>query len=55
MGLLLRYTRLSLGWATVIFVPLVGVAIWVGQFMPLDLGLIVQHFRPGPVAGRGRS
>ena len=46
MGLLLRYTRLSLGWATVIFVPLVGVVIWVGQFMPFDLGVIVQHFRP---------
>ena len=37
MGLLLRYTRLSLGWATLIFLPLVGVAIWVGQYMPLDL------------------
>jgi carbon starvation protein len=47
MGLLLRYTRLSLGWATVIFVPLVGVVIWLGQFMPFDLGVIVQHYRPG--------
>jgi carbon starvation protein len=47
MGLLLRYTGLSLGWATVIFVPLVGVVIWLGQFIPFDLGLIVQHFRPG--------
>ena len=47
MGLLLRYTQLSLGWATVIFVPLVGVVIWIGQYMPLDIGLIVQHFRPG--------
>src|SRR5688572_22196844 len=46
MGILLRYTRLSLGLATVIFVPLVGVVIWVGQFMPLDLGLIVQQFNP---------
>ncbi len=46
MGLLLRYTRLSLGWATVIFVPLVGVVIWIGQFLPLDVGLIVQSFRP---------
>jgi carbon starvation protein len=46
MGLLLRFTRLSLGWATLIFVPLVGVVIWIGQFMPLDMGLIVQHFRP---------
>jgi carbon starvation protein len=47
MGLLLRYTKLTLGWATVIFVPLVGVVIWLGQFMPLDMGLIVQHFHPG--------
>lgn len=37
MGLLLRYTRLSLNWATVIFVPLVGVAIWIGQYIPFDL------------------
>jgi carbon starvation protein len=40
MGLLLRYTRLSLGWATVIFLPLVGLAIWAGQKLPLDLGTI---------------
>jgi carbon starvation protein len=47
MGLLLRYTRLSLAMATLIFVPLVGVVIWIGQYMPLDLGLLVQHFNPG--------
>jgi carbon starvation protein len=46
MGVLLRYTRLSLGWATAIFVPLVGVVIWIGQYLPFDLGLIVQSFRP---------
>jgi len=38
MGVLLRYTRLSIGWATVIFLPLVGLAIWVGQYIPFDLG-----------------
>lgn len=37
MGLLLRYTKLSLGWATVIFLPLVGLAIWVGPYMPFDV------------------
>jgi carbon starvation protein len=37
MGLLMRYYKLSLLWATVIFVPLVGVAIWAGKFMPLDV------------------
>ncbi|MEX0641373.1 MAG: carbon starvation CstA family protein [Pirellulales bacterium] len=46
MGLLLRYTGLSLGWATLIFVPLVGVVIWIGQYMPFDVGLIIQHFKP---------
>lgn len=37
MGLLLRYTKLSLNMATLIFLPLVGVAIWAGQKLPLDL------------------
>ena len=46
MGLLLRYTRLTLTWATIIFVPLVGVVIWIGQYMPIDVGLMVQHFKP---------
>ncbi len=40
MGLLLRYTRLSLGWATIIFLPLVGVSIWAGQKLPLDVAAI---------------
>jgi carbon starvation protein len=37
MGLLLRYTGLSLNWATVIFLPLVGLAIWGGKFIPFDV------------------
>lgn len=37
MGLCMRYARLSLGWATLIFVPLVGVAIAAGQSLPVDL------------------
>ena len=37
MGLLLRFTKLSVGWATVIFLPLVGVAICIGPKLPLDL------------------
>jgi carbon starvation protein len=40
MGLLLRYTKLTVNWATVIFVPLVGVAIWVGQYIPFDIAQI---------------
>ena len=37
MGLLLRFTKLPLGWATVIFLPLVAAAIWLGQKYPFDL------------------
>jgi carbon starvation protein len=41
MGLLLRFTRLRLGAATLIFLPLVGVTIWIGQKIPFDLGAIL--------------
>lgn len=41
MGLLLKYTKLSLLWATIIFLPLVGVAIWVGKYIPLNLQTIL--------------
>lgn len=41
MGLLLRYTKLSVNWATVIFLPLVGVAIWAGQKIPFDLQAVL--------------
>lgn len=41
MGLLLRYTKLSLGLATVIFLPLVGFTIWVGQYIPFDLAALL--------------
>ena len=37
MGLLMRYAKLSLGWATVIFLPLVGVAIWAGKYIPFSI------------------
>lgn len=37
MGLLLRYTKLSLTWATVIFMPLVLVSIWAGWHLPLSI------------------
>ncbi len=37
MGVLIRFARLSVGLATLIFLPLVGVAIWAGQFIPFDL------------------
>lgn len=41
MGVLLRFAKLSVGWATVIFLPLVGVAIWIGQKIPLDLAALL--------------
>lgn len=41
MGLLLRYARMSLLWATVIFLPLVGIAIWAGRYIPLDLSALL--------------
>jgi carbon starvation protein len=37
MGLTLRFTKLSLGWATVIFLPLVLVSIWAGKYLPLSI------------------
>jgi carbon starvation protein len=37
MGLLLRYTKLKEGIAIMIFLPLVGVSIWAGQFIPVNL------------------
>lgn len=41
MGLLLRYTKLSLGVATLIFIPLVGVTIWAGQYIPFDVAALL--------------
>lgn len=38
MGLCMQFLKMPLWLVTVIFVPLVGVAIWVGQFIPFDLG-----------------
>jgi carbon starvation protein len=40
MGLLMKFLKMPLWLATVIFVPLVGVSIWVGKFMPLEVGAI---------------
>lgn len=37
MGLLLKFTRLNLWVATAIFLPLVGVAIWVGPYIPFSI------------------
>ena len=37
MGLVLKYTRISLGVATAIFMPLVLVSIWAGPYVPLGI------------------
>jgi carbon starvation protein len=40
MGILLKKTKLSLTWATIIFLPLVGFSIWIGSFIPLNIEAI---------------
>jgi carbon starvation protein len=49
MGLLMRYAKLSLGWATLIFLPLVGVAIWAGKFAPVNMEALLMRWEPDPV------
>src|SRR6185503_17838652 len=46
MGLLLKYGKMSLGLATILFLPLVGLSIWAGQFIPLDVAGFVRSMRP---------
>jgi carbon starvation protein len=41
MGIFLRFTKMPLWLATTIFLPLVGVAIWVGQYIPLSLDALL--------------
>jgi carbon starvation protein len=45
MGLAMRYLKPRLWAATLVFVPLVGAAIWVGQRLPLSLAWLAG---PGP-------
>jgi carbon starvation protein len=46
MGLLVRFTRVSIGWATLIFLPLVAVAILIGQKIPFDVAAGLQSLFP---------
>lgn len=41
MGLLLKYTNINLNIATIIFLPLVGVTIAIGPYLPFDLGATI--------------
>jgi carbon starvation protein len=47
MGLLLKTGKISLNVATLIFVPLIALAIYVGEFIPFDLQSIL-GIAPGP-------
>lgn len=38
MGLTLRFRLLTVNWATAIFLPLVALSIWGGQYIPFDVG-----------------
>ena len=46
MGILMKYTRMSVGVATLIFLPLVGLSIWAGQYVPIDMTAILKTFIP---------
>lgn len=46
MALAMKYAKLSLGWATVLFLPLVGVSIWAGQQLPFDLAPVLRSIWP---------
>ncbi len=46
MGLAMRFGKMSVGVATLVFLPLVGVSIWAGQYVPLDMTAILKTFIP---------
>ena len=47
MGLIVRSGIISMEKATWIFLPLVGIAIWVGQYIPLNMDEIILWMKPG--------
>ncbi len=46
MGIVVRYGKVNMEKATWVFIPLVGLAIWVGQKYPLDITSFAQQFYP---------
>ena len=46
MGVVVRSGKLSMGAATWVFLPLVGAAIWVGQYIPLNVDELVRSWNP---------
>ena len=47
MGLIVKSRVISMEKATWIFLPLVGVAIWIGQYIPLNVDEIILRMKPG--------
>lgn len=47
MGLIVRSGAMTMERATVVFLPLVGLAIWAGQKIPFDLAAVLQSVVPG--------
>lgn len=46
MGLLMRYAKLPVWLATIIFLPLVGLSIYAGQLLPVDMLAMLQTVVP---------
>ena len=42
MGLLMKYAKLKSGLALAVFLPLVGLSIWAGQYLPISLPIVDQ-------------
>lgn len=55
MGLLVRYRVMSMERATIVFLPLVGLAIWAGQKIPFDLAAVLQSVAPGLVGNNAEE
>jgi carbon starvation protein len=49
MGVVVRYRVMSMERATIVFLPLVGLSIWLGQKIPFDLAAVLQSIAPGMV------
>lgn len=55
MGLLMRYARLRLLWATLVFLPLAGLGIWLGPHIPLDLSALFGGAEDPAAVARARQ
>jgi len=55
MGLLLRYAKMPNWLGTLIFLPLIGVAIYAGQHYPVDVAAMVKSFSPEMTDARAQG